>query len=136
MHNKQYVIRWLLFRPSRSSTRMVCLPPKFEAVARRKTFKAKRTVHAHKVSKLVTSTGLAEPVWLLRPWPVSQRIRSPRKSDPGWIRYASGFNPTSADSIRVSTVPSLFLLSTSHTTVYSCGPDIDTRKCRTLWGRA
>ena len=32
--------------------------------------------------------------------PVSQRIRSPRKSDPGQIRFASDFDPTIADSIR------------------------------------
>ena len=32
--------------------------------------------------------------------PVSQQIRSPRKSDPGRIRYASDFDPTFADSIR------------------------------------
>ena len=32
--------------------------------------------------------------------PVSQWIRSPRKSDPGRIRYASDFDPTSADSIQ------------------------------------
>ena len=33
-------------------------------------------------------------------FPVSQRIRSPRKSDPGRIRYASDIDPTLADSIR------------------------------------
>ena len=46
--------------------------------------------------------------------PVSQRIRSPRKSDPGRIRYASGFDPTPADSIRGINGAVRFLLSTSH----------------------
>ena len=36
---------------------------------------------------------------MLEIMPVSQRIRSPRKSDPGQIRYASDIDPTLADSI-------------------------------------
>ena len=50
--------------------------------------------------------------------PVSQRIRSPRKSDPGRIRYASGFDPTSADSIRGINGAVRFLLCTSHLRVF------------------
>ena len=61
--------------------------------------------------------------------PVSQRIRSPRKSDPGRIRCASGFDPTSADSIRGINGAVRFLLSTSHSercyiSQYSCGSDL------------
>ena len=62
-------------------------------------------------------------------WPVSQRIRSPRKSDPGRIRYASGFDPTSADSIRGINGPVRFLLSICHSELcyisqYSCSSDL------------
>ena len=61
--------------------------------------------------------------------PVSQRIRSPRKSDPGRIRYASGFDPTSADSIRGINGPVRFLLSICHSELcyisqYSCSSDL------------
>ena len=60
---------------------------------------------------------------------MSQRIRSPQKSDPGRIRYASGFDPTSADSIRGINGAVRFLLSTSHsercyTVNNSCGSDL------------
>ena len=61
--------------------------------------------------------------------PVSKRIRSPRKSDTGRIRYASGFDPTSADSIRGINGAVRLILSTSHSercyiSQYSCGSDL------------
>ena len=57
---------------------------------------------------LLTVSG---PATCIQVDPVSQRIRSPRKSDPGRIRYASDIDPTLADSIRgingVSRVPTV-----------------------------
>ena len=74
-----------------------------------------------------TSLVVAVPIQKLLP--VSQRIRSPRKSDPGRIRYASGFDPTSADSIRGINGPVRFLLSIRHSELcyirqYSCSSDL------------
>ena len=58
------------------------------------------------------------PCLSARKHPVSQRIRSPRKSDPGRIRHASDFDPTSADSNRGINGAIGFLLSTSHSKLW------------------
>ena len=47
----------------------------------------------------------------------------PRKSDPGRIRYASDFDPTSADSIRVTGAIG-FSLSTSHSELWCIHADL------------
>ena len=52
------------------------------------------------VCMYVSHLGMQLYCALRMAWPVSQRIRSPRKSDPGRIRYASECDPTLAKSIR------------------------------------
>ena len=56
--------------------------------------------------------------------PVSQRIRSPRKSDPGRIRYASDIDPTLADSIRGINGVIGFPLSTSQSKLWCIHADL------------
>ena len=58
------------------------------------------------------------------PDPVSQRIRSPRKSDPGRIRYASDIDPTLADSIRGINGVIGFPLSTSQSKLWCIHADL------------
>ena len=56
-------------------------------------------------------------------------LKTKKKIRPGRIRYVSGFDPTSADSIRGMNGAVRFLLSTSHSercyiSQYSCGSDL------------
>ena len=54
---------------------------------------------------------------------VSQWIRSPRKFDLGQIRYASDFDPTLTDLIRINNAI-VFLLSTSQSDLWCIYADL------------
>ena len=79
---------------------------------------SKRLTAAH-VQQLARTLGLP-----ITASPVSQRIRSPRKSDPGRIRYASDIDPTLADSIRGINGVIGFPLSTSQSKLWCIHADL------------
>ena len=56
--------------------------------------------------------------------PVSQQIRSPRKSDPGRIRYASNIDSTLADSIQGINSVVGFTLLTSQSKLWCTHADL------------